>query len=212
MRVVLIDTATGVVGVATYAGGQCLSAETQRIQAGADGWLTPALARALATLGELDAVAVVTGPGAFTGLRVGIAHALGLALARGVPVIAIPTLTLRAAVAPGHLRVLAVLDARKGRIYAQTFDTTGDIPRPLGDAEDLPPTALALTDVVVVGEGIDAAGSALEAPGVRALPLPDDAPLRAAAGLLSALPRLDPGAVAPFYLRPPDAQPPSLVH
>lgn len=210
MRVVLIDTATAVVGVAAYAEGACVSAETLRIQAGADAWLTPALERALTTLGSLDAVAVVTGPGAFTGLRVGIAHALGLALARGVPVIAVPTLTLRAAAAPGHPRVLALLDARKSRIYAQTFDTTGDAPRPLDAPQDTDPGALDLSGVVVTGEGVAAAGSALV--GAHVLSLADDAALRAAASLLPSLPRLDPGAVAPFYLRPPDAQPPNLVH
>ncbi|GDX78398.1 hypothetical protein LBMAG42_02090 [Deltaproteobacteria bacterium] len=209
MRVVLIDTATGVVGVAAYAEGVCVFAETQRIQAGADAWLTPALARALTTLGSLDAVAVVTGPGAFTGLRVGIAHALGLALARVLPVIAVPTLALRAAAAPGHPRVLALLDARKGRLYAQTFDTTGETPRALGEPADIAPAALDLADVVVVGEGVGAAGAALV--NAKLLSLADDAHLRAAALLLHTLPLLDPGAVAPFYLRAPDAQPPNLV-
>ena len=209
-RVVLIDTATAVVGVAAYADGVCVSAETLRIQAGADAWLTPAIERALASLGTLDAVAVVTGPGAFTGLRVGIAHALGLAVARGLPVIAVPTLALRAAAAPGHPLVLALLDARKGRLYAESFDTTGDVPVSLGPPQDIEPGGLVLTDAVVTGEGVGAAGPALAA--ARVLALPDHAHLRLAAPLLRTLPRLDPAAVAPFYLRPPDAQPPNRVH
>ncbi len=210
MRIVLLDTAAPVIGVAAYRAGECVFVETTRLAAGADGWLTPAMARALEFLDGLDAVAVVAGPGAFTGLRVGMAHALGLAEARRVPVLAVPTLALRAAAAPGLPHVVAVLDARKGRLYTQSFDTRGAAPVALGPPEDADPGSLRLEGAAVVGEGIDA----LEALGIpfQRVPLPDDAALRAAGPLLASLPHLDPARATPQYVREPDARPPVLLH
>lgn len=210
MRIVVLDTATPVIGVAAYRAGECVFAETTRLVAGADGWLTPAMARALEVLDGLDAVAVTAGPGAFTGLRVGMAHALGLAEARQVPVIAVPTLALRAAAAPGLPHVVAALDARKGRFYTQSFDTRGPVPVALGPPQDADPGEIDLVGAVVVGEGLDAlAALGLEFQGS---PLADDATLRAAGPLLATLARLDPASVTPQYLREPDARPPVLLH
>ena len=212
MRLVLVDTASPAVGVAAYGEGGCLGTWTATLGAGADAWLTPALAEALAAAGEVVAVAAITGPGAFTGLRVGLAHALGLALARGVPVIPVPSLQLRAAAAPGHAEVLVLLDARKGRLYAQRFDTRGPTPVPLAPPEDVAPEALAaagLAGVVAVGEGVGVAAAVLSAHGALVVPLAADAALRAAGPLLAQLPRRDAAAVTPEYIREPDARPPA---
>lgn len=209
-RVLLVDTAGPVVGVAAWSGSTCLHAETAAIVAGADGWLTPAMARAVAALDGLDAVAVVTGPGAFTGLRVGIAHALGLAFARGVGVIAVPTLQGRAAAAPGEPSVLALLDARKGRLYAQHFDARPAVPVPLGPPEDVSAADLAArpwpVGTVAVGEGLAAAGPLGAVVALR--PLAGDAFLRACGAILAGLEPVDPAAIGAAYLREPDAQPP----
>lgn len=78
-------------------------------------------------LGDLEAVAVPSGPGSFTGLRVGAAMALGLCRIGGCPLHAVPTLAAVAeAYAPaGVLRVCASLDARRGRRYAALYERGG---------------------------------------------------------------------------------------
>lgn len=70
----------------------------------------------------LRAVAVALGPGSFTGLRVGLAIAKGLALARGIPLVGIPTLDILAA-AQGRSRhpLLAVIQAGRGRLCAARY-------------------------------------------------------------------------------------------
>jgi tRNA threonylcarbamoyladenosine biosynthesis protein TsaB len=72
---------------------------------------------------SVDAFAVTVGPGAFTGVRVGIAFVKGLALATGRPVIALSSLELLAMNASGsELPVCAMFDARKGEVYAALYD------------------------------------------------------------------------------------------
>jgi len=217
---VLVDTASPVIGVAAWDGDDCRGAWTTRLSAGAEGWLAPTLAEALTHLDGLDAVAVVTGPGTFTGLRVGLAHALGLALARGVPVIPVPTLPLRAAALPGRAYVLALLDARKGRLYAQLFDTRAAVPVPRGPPGDVPPGDLEamlaasgvpserFPEVSAVGEGVGVVTRALAALGVQMPVIAEEAALRAAGALLRTIPPRDAATVVPEYLREPDAQPP----
>lgn len=85
------------------------------------------LAEAELALADLEAVAVPSGPGSFTGLRVGAAMALGLCRISGCPLHGVPTL---AAVAEAHapadaLRVCASLDARRGRRYAALYGRDG---------------------------------------------------------------------------------------
>ncbi|MGH6944051.1 MAG: tRNA (adenosine(37)-N6)-threonylcarbamoyltransferase complex dimerization subunit type 1 TsaB, partial [Geminicoccaceae bacterium] len=83
-----------------------------------------ALAAAGLGYNALDLIAVDHGPGSFTGLRSAVAAARGFALAAGLPVLAVGSLeALAGAVAPrpGEL-VLAALDARRGQVYAQSFD------------------------------------------------------------------------------------------
>lgn len=83
------------------------------------------LAEMKCELAEIDAFAVVNGPGSFTGLRVGVAAAKGLARACNRPLFAVSTLqTLAAALPFAALPVCAVLDARKKEVYTATFSTT----------------------------------------------------------------------------------------
>jgi tRNA threonylcarbamoyladenosine biosynthesis protein TsaB len=71
---------------------------------------------------ELAAVAVSQGPGSFTGLRIGMAAAKGIAMAAGVPLIAVPTLDgLAAQVMPVGLPICCLLDARKQQVYAGLY-------------------------------------------------------------------------------------------
>lgn len=80
------------------------------------------LRQASAAPGDLDALAVSIGPGSFTGLRVGLSVAKGLALACGLGIAAVPTLEALAHCVAGHDRpVCPVLDARRGEAYLAAF-------------------------------------------------------------------------------------------
>ena len=128
------------------------------------------------TLAEIDRFAVTVGPGSFTGIRIGLATARGLALALKRPLIGLSTLEVLAAGVPPSERegsVLATLDAGRGRLYAQLFDRSL---RALSEPEAL--TAEELPDLlaagngsplIVVGTGQDAALAAL-APPIKARP------------------------------------------
>lgn len=223
--VLSIDTAGPVVGAAlvTAAGALCWSA---RVSRGADGLLLPALGALLdGRRGEVDGqwtgercpgarltlLAVAVGPGAFTGLRVGVSAALGLAVARGLPVAPVSSLAARAAQVPGRSRVLAALDARKERLYAGLFDCTGALPQALGPEVDAPPAEVwPAAPFVAVGEGALLHEAEIRLRGGELAPDCDAVPVVALArlGLLGGQ-RLDPGLVALRYLRPPDARPPA---
>ena len=76
------------------------------------------------TWDDIDAVAVSRGPGSFTGLRIGMAAAKGIAFASGKPLVTVPTLDILAAQLPAlHEPVLALLDARKNQVYAAFYNT-----------------------------------------------------------------------------------------
>jgi tRNA threonylcarbamoyl adenosine modification protein YeaZ len=92
------------------------------------------LARAGVTYADLSRIAVTTGPGSFTGLRIGLSAARGLGLALGVPVLGIPSL-LALSLAASCNPVAVLLDARRGEAYFQAFSGPAI---PVGDAALLP--------------------------------------------------------------------------
>ncbi len=108
-----------------------------------------------------DGIAVSIGPGSFTGLRIGLSVAKGLAYATGRPLLAVPTLealawrAAEAGMAPGFETILAVLDARRDEVYCQLFGTGEGRPSPIGDARacTLPELAGDLRDRQVVLTG-----------------------------------------------------------
>jgi tRNA threonylcarbamoyl adenosine modification protein YeaZ len=81
------------------------------------------LARNSVGYADLERVVSTTGPGSFTGLRIGLSAARGLGLARAIPVIGVPSLLALSLSAPGASTVL--LDARRGEAYLQTFSGPG---------------------------------------------------------------------------------------
>ena len=212
MSVVLgIDTAGPVIGAAVLGDGPPRQ-WSSRVVRGADGVLLPAIADLLGTIEAIDAVAVSVGPGAFTGLRVGVSTALGLAVSRSVSVVCVSSLEARAAMCEGP-EVLSILDARKSRVYAQWFSVSGET---LIDRS--PPVDLPLQEVlegrtgagpfVAVGEGALLDIERINAAGGQLIDEPDQSPAWAVArlGQRRIEAALRPQEVALRYLRPPDAK------
>ena len=90
--------------------------------------------RAIAFEARLTKVAVATGPGSFTGLRMGVSFGLGLAMGLRIPIVALPTLRLQAA--RSDTPAIAVSEAGRGRVY---YLVPGDEPS-LGEPGDIPKT------------------------------------------------------------------------
>jgi tRNA threonylcarbamoyladenosine biosynthesis protein TsaB len=109
-------------------------------------WAEQLLAQAGVAKTRLDAIAIGRGPGAFTGVRLGVAIAQGIALALDRPVVPVSTLAALALPAAGE-RILAAIDARMGEVYFAAFQREGDGLRLLR------PEAVAKPDAVVLPEG-----------------------------------------------------------
>jgi tRNA threonylcarbamoyladenosine biosynthesis protein TsaB len=119
---------------------------------------------------DLDRVVTTTGPGSFTGLRIGLSAARGIGLARGIPVIGVSSLVALSLGADGPATVL--LDAKRGEAYFQTFAgpgqpmTEGDlVPMVIAQAAIVPGTALITSPFVDIaalarfGAVLDPAGN-----------------------------------------------------
>jgi tRNA threonylcarbamoyladenosine biosynthesis protein TsaB len=100
----------------------------------------------------LDLICVTVGPGSFTGVRIGLAAAQGFALAADLPILGLTTLEALACAAPPDRPVLALIDARRGQLYAQPFAPGLE---PLAQPQALAPEqalALAPAGAVVIGK------------------------------------------------------------
>lgn len=216
MRVLAIDTALEACSSAVLDTERgVLAGESMPMARGHAEALMPLIARVLdqarLNFASIDRIAVTTGPGSFTGLRVGISAARGLALASGKPATGLTTLAAYAApyiAADDTLPVVAVVDARHDQVYLQVFGPGG---RTL-----VTPRIATIRDAVriastgaprVVGTGaklLAAAWPAHEQPPTivderRAPDVDWVASLGAAAE--------NPAPPRPLYLRAPDAQP-----
>jgi len=144
VKVLGIDTSSVIISAALVDGDALLAERTDTVAHNRTGLLTmidALFADAAVRPLDLDAVAVGAGPGSFTGLRIGMATAKGIAFAIGKPLWAVSSL---AALAYPHLSpdapVVAVLDARRGEVYAGAYDHTGAL---MGTERVLPPSELA---------------------------------------------------------------------
>jgi tRNA threonylcarbamoyladenosine biosynthesis protein TsaB len=183
------------------------------------GALDEALARAGVSRADLGAIACDVGPGSFTGVRVGVAACQGISLALGVPAVGVGALEAmcRGARDAGFTSaVVAVLDARKGEVFAAIHDAAGatlwgpvHLPRDESPAIEAARLGLA-PDAVVVGEVATTLVGLPPPLRGDALDLPD-----AEAVAREALDRLargdaaghDPALLSPLYVRAPDAKP-----
>ncbi len=220
MRILALDTATSACSAALWRDGSVCARRLARMERGQSEALMPMILDVLAEAGcgfsQLDLLAVTVGPGAFTGLRIGLAAARGMALASGVPCLGVTTLEAVAHGVPEGERaadpLLVVLDTKRADVYAQVF--APDL-EPLGPPKALLPGALSglvpAGRILVAGDAAARAAGALAEAGITvvlsaASGMPDAATV---AGLAAR--RWRPGepvdAPAPLYLRPPDARP-----
>ncbi len=121
-----LDTSTHWVSLALYDGVNILCEHTWMSRDYHTVELAPTLHQALERLGmkagQLTCVAVAIGPGSFTGLRVGIALAKGLAIAGRLPLVGVPSLDILAAAQPMlHLPLIAALRAGRGRLALRRY-------------------------------------------------------------------------------------------
>ncbi len=126
-----IESATGPASAVLWRGGETRDEEAAAPDASAAAALLPAIDRLLRRAGvgsrELAAFAIAVGPGSFTGLRIGVATLKGLAFGSHAPVAAVSTLAaLARSAGPGPEPVVALLDARRGEVYAGAFLREGE--------------------------------------------------------------------------------------
>ena len=218
-----IDTSAAACSAALWRDGTVTAAERLAMARGHAEALMPMIERVLtsAALGyrDLAAVAVVAGPGAFTGLRIGLAAARGIALAAGIPAIGISAFAAIAAGIPAASRagraVAVAIDTKRGDVYLQCFDT-GLAPVAAGRvvAYSEIEAALPAGPVYVAGDASPALRQFLAGrdAAFESHPAPPDAGAVAALGSvqLSAArsARLPPPE--PIYLRAPEATPLAL--
>ena len=191
MLILAFDTATERATSALVADGEVLGERVSRAST-LLGDVDALLRQAGAHAGELEGIAVGTGPGSFTGTRIGLAAARGLALALDVPAAGVSTLDALAAGAPG---ALVVIDAKRREIFVAG-------PRVLAPAE------LALeSGAVLVGDGAIRYRELFEAAGAEVPPDGDERHLPRAR-FHAALARGFGSAelLEPLYVRQPDAK------
>jgi len=107
--ILVIDTSSSTAAIAT------LNGDRKETFVSARGGDLQSVLRHIAHVEDVTQVAVATGPGSFTGLRVGVSFALGLAMGLRIPIVPLPTLDLQAA--RSDEPVTAVADAGRGRFY-----------------------------------------------------------------------------------------------
>lgn len=139
-----LDTSTRKIGIALYDGSQVLHESVWTSENYHTVELAPAIETALQQGGydikEIQALAVALGPGSYTGLRIGLAVAKGLAMSRGLPLIGVPTFDILAAAQPVQdLDLAIVLEAGRGRLGVGWYQAKEETWRAKGPAEVLKP-------------------------------------------------------------------------
>jgi tRNA threonylcarbamoyladenosine biosynthesis protein TsaB len=211
MRLLAIDTALEACTAAVLDADGSRTIRSRVIGRGHGEALFPMIRDAMAEAGigleALERIAVVTGPGSFTGLRIGIAAARAFALVRATPVVGLSTLAIHAhGAAPACAPILALQEGRGDEAFGQLFDSGGD---PVGEPACAPRghwAALAAgKGAILCGSGADGVAALMaDAPAIvhrNSAPDPDALIDLAAAAALTA------GPVRPLYLKAPDATP-----
>jgi len=213
-RVLVIDTCLNACQAVVAQGGAVLASLSESMSRGHQERLAPMTREVMASAGlafaDLDRIGVTVGPGSFTGLRVGLAFAKGLALALGLPCVGIGALEALAASEADDSDCAAVIDAGRGRVFLQLF-TAGNphIRHALmgPDVMDLDVANARLIEVfpqgdfTLTGPGAGLLAGAWPAAHRVSRGVPDTAALIRLAGAAPDVP------ARPLYLRAPDATP-----
>ena len=209
MIVLGLDTCLSSCSVAVLDGERVLGAAREVMARGHQERLAPMAQEVMAQAGldfrQLERIGVTVGPGSFTGLRVGIAFAKGLVLALELPAVGIGSLEALAREAEGL--VFPIIDARRGQVYLQAFES--------GQALMAPDAVSAEVAAARIAELSQGRAFTLVGSGAALLqPFAPDAAVIAAEGAdarhvaaLAAGRR--PAALRPLYLRAPDAKLPA---
>lgn len=156
MRVLAIETSTEIASVAVMIDGRVTAERASEARARHGETLLPLLAEALAESGiakaDVDLVAVGLGPGSFTGTRVGVAIAKGLALGLDRPLVGVVSLLAMSRDVPGRWLAPAI-DAYKGEVYVALFEREGNaLVERVAPFHDLPERAAARIRAAHAGE------------------------------------------------------------
>jgi len=218
MRVLALDTALDACAAAVLDTERrdLVASETQPMSRGHAEALMPMVARVMDAarldFSDIDRIAVTIGPGSFTGVRVGIAAARGLALAAGKPAIGLTTLAAFTAphVAAGFGgTVVPVIDARHGQVYMQVFGPGGRAviaPR-LAALREAVEAARSRAPALITGSAADLVAAEWPADDPPPRVVPAGAPEIGWVARLGAAAQEDRALPKPLYLRPPDARP-----
>jgi tRNA threonylcarbamoyladenosine biosynthesis protein TsaB len=221
IRILAMDTATSSCSVALWCDGAIVAARNKVMTRGQAEALVPminnVLDEAKVTASHLDLLAVTVGPGAFTGLRIGLATARGMGLAAHVPCLGLTTTEAIAhavnASAWQQGTLLVALDSKRADIYVQAFQLGL---KPISEASAMDPAILGEwlqgvpCPIHVVGDARVQATAALIEAGhnpivIESPEVPDGSVLAELASR-----RWTPGDILvpplPLYLRPPDAK------
>lgn len=226
MRILAVDTSTPLLSLAVLARGEVRGYLLKKVDTTHSEHLLEAIDTVLAlgetALGEIELLAVCRGPGAFSGIRIGIATVAGLALAGDIPVLPFVGFDLIAAqFSCWRGTVLALLDARRGQVYAACYHTDGGGGwRRRGDFVLCYPAALAQEHagtgkpVLFAGPGAVVYREELAAAAGKDAAfagLPAGWPHLGGVGELAAVGAAEMvhpaagGVIEPLYIRPPDA-------
>ncbi len=222
MKILALDTASSTGSVALLDGQQMVAETLLNIKAVHSERLLDQVEQVLQagqlTLAELDLIAVVRGPGSFTGLRIGLATAKGLAQAANLPLIGVSSLQMLAMNLPlCPVPICALLDARKKEVYTALYQWVDGMPVAAGPEQVLPPEKALRQiegDVALVGDAVELYLPLIdEILGTRArFPAAcHHQPRASAAAVLAAQliqpdMQLDAALLAPVYIRPSDAE------
>ncbi len=200
--ILAFDTSAAHCAAAVLSGGRIVAAAREEMAKGQAERLFPLLAELLAKAGadwrDLTALAVGIGPGNFTGVRIAVSAARGLALSLNIPAHGVSGFEALAYGLPRPL--LSSIDARQGRVYLQRIHGAEEAPL-ICDIGGLP-QALATPGLRVIGHA--AAGIAAQLGAQEAAPV---LPLTEAMAFIAASRRITQARPAPLYLRPADAAP-----
>lgn len=209
MIVLGLDTCLNACSVAVLDGETVLAWRSETMARGHQERLAPMVQAVMAEAGlsfdRLDRIGATVGPGSFTGLRVGVAFAKGLASALSIPAVGVGALEALAAGASGL--VSAVIDARRDQLYLQIFDGGAALMAP--DVLPLGTAAARLAELAMgrpltlIGSGAPLLADA--APGAVVL-TPEGCDARLVARLAGGR---APSPIRPLYLRAPDAKLPA---